>query len=427
MHTQPETRCETNASYSGWPVVASAVLGVMVGYAVLVPYTFSLFLKPLCASFGWRRDQVAVAFSCVAIAVAVCAPLTGWLLDRFGPRRTILPCTVFFGGVFASLSLLTPSLTRLYVTFVLLGLAANGTTQLAYSRAVSSWFFKRRGVALALVSAGAGVGSMVLPLLTAWLIAHYGWRAAYRDLGLLVIAFSLPLAIIFLREQTPGTQHEISARQRHTLASSVRTRQYLLLLCAIFLYSITFNSVISHFASLLTDRGISLQRAAEAISVIGICSFLGRLVTGYLLDRFFAPHVSFTLFLTTVVAMTCLCFRSSAAAFAGAALLGFAAGGESDITPYLISRYFGLSSFSQLYGLAWTAFAMGTAIGPVLMGRLYALTGSYKSSGIELLATPALTSAVLMTLMPAYSDRPGNDPSAASTLIVAREPSLSDM
>jgi MFS family permease len=427
MHATPETTSETNASYAGWPVVASAVMGVMVGYAVLVPYTFSIFLKPLCASFGWRRDQVAIAFACVAITVAICAPVTGWLLDRFGPRLTILPCTVLFGGVFASLSLLTPSLTRFYVTFVLLGLAANGTTQLAYSRAVSSWFFARRGMALALVSAGAGVGSMVLPLLTAWLIAQYGWRAAYRDLGLLVIVFSLPLATIFLRERTSGTQYVIAGHKRDTFVSAVWTREYLLLVSAIFLYSISFNGVISHFAPLLTDRGISLHVAAEALAVIGVSGFFGRLVTGYLLDRFFAPYVSLIFFLTTVVAMTLLCFQPTAAAFAGAALLGFAAGGESDITPYLISRYFGLSSFSSLYGVAWTAFATGTAVGPLLMGRLYIFAGSYKPSGIELLATPALASAGLMTRMPPYSDRPGNKLGPASTLIAAREPSLSDM
>jgi MFS family permease len=424
MHAEPATTSETDASYSGWPVVASAVLGVMVGYAVLVPYTFSLFLKPLSASFGWRRDQVAIAFACVAVTVAICAPVTGWLLDRFGPRRTILPCTVLFGGAFASLSLLTPNLTRFYLTFVLLGLAANGTTQLAYSRAVSSWFFARRGMALALVSAGAGIGSMVLPLLTAWLISHYGWRAAYRDLGLLVIVFSLPAATLFLRERTPGTQADIAGRKRGTFVSSVGTRQYLLLVSAIFLYSISFNAVISHFAPLLTDRGISLHTAAEALSVIGISGFLGRLLTGYLLDRFFAPYVSLVLFLTTVVAMTFLCFQPTAAAFAGAALLGFAAGGESDITPYLISRYFGLNSFSSLYGVAWTAFAMGTAIGPVLMGRFYSFAGSYKPSGIELLAVPALASAVLMTRMPPYSDRTGDKTGPAS---VAREPSISNM
>ncbi len=427
MRTISGTISETNTSYAGWPVVASGVLGVMAGYSVLIPYTFSLFLKPLCASFGWRRDQVAVAFSCVAITVAICAPITGWLLDRFGPRRTILPCTILFGGVFASLSLQTPGLTRLYITFVLLGLAANGTTQLGYSRAVSSWFFQRRGMALALVSAGAGIGSMVLPLLTAWLIAHYGWRAAYRDLGILAVGLSLPLAIIYLRERAPETPRETATSERNTFVSSVRTRQYLFLICAIFLYSITFNGVISHFAPLLTDRGIRLQVAAEAISVIGIFAFLGRFVTGYLLDRFFAPYVSFLFFLTTVVAMTCLCFHSTTAAFIAAALLGFAAGGESDITPYLISRYFGLNSFSSLYGLAWTAFATGTAIGPVLMGRWYSLAGSYTSSGIELLATPALISAILMTRMPPYSKLPGTEASIGSTLVAAREPGLPEL
>lgn len=427
MHANADQTRETTAAYSGWPVVVSAVFGVMVGYAVLIPYTFSLFLKPLCASFGWRRDEVAMAFGCVAITVAVCAPGAGWLLDRFGPRRTILPCTVFFGATFASLSLLTPSLTRLYFSFVLLGLAANGTTQLAYSRAVSSWFFERRGMALALVSAGAGVGSMVLPLLTAWFIQHYGWRVAYRDLGLLAIAFSLPLAAIFLREQAIARQHQPAGFERNSFLSSVRTRQYLLLIGAILLYSISFNAVVSHFAPLLTDRGVSLHVAAEAISVIGVCGFLGRLVTGYLLDRFFAPRVSLILFLTTVAAMTCLCFQSGAAAFVSAALLGFAAGGESDVTPYLISRYFGLNNFSSLYGLAWTAFALGTAIGPVLMGRLYTFTGSYKTSGIELLALPALASAVLMTCMPPYTDEVRSKAGAASGLGVAREPSLSDM
>jgi hypothetical protein len=77
--------------------------------------------------------------------------------------------------------------------------------------------------------------------------------------------------------------------------------------------------------------------------------------------------------------------------------------------------------------VAWTAFAMGTAIGPVLMGRLYIFAGSYKPSGIELLAAPALASAVLMTRMPRYSDQLGNKTGPASIPIIAREPGLSDM
>src|SRR5450432_2225596 len=172
----------------------------MVGYSVLIPYTFSLFLKPLSASFGWRRDQIASAFACVAITVALSSPLIGRFLDKYGPRRTILPCLATFGLGFASLSLMTPSLPRFYVTFALLGLAGNGTTQLAYSRAVTTWFFARRGMALSLVSAGAGVGAMVLPLLAAWLLHAFGWRAAYGALGMLVLAVGLPLTLLLVRE-----------------------------------------------------------------------------------------------------------------------------------------------------------------------------------------------------------------------------------
>jgi MFS family permease len=428
MRTPGDAIQETKLSYAGWSVVAAAISGVMVGYAVLIPYTFSLFLKPLCSSFGWRRDQVAIAFGCIAFTVAICAPAAGWLLDRVGLRRTILPCTIVFGTTIASLSLLTPSLTRFYMTFIFLGLVANGTTQLAYSRAVSSWFLERRGMALALVSAGAGLGSILLPLLAAWLIQHHGWRVAYGDLGLLVVAFSVPLAAIFLREN-PARDAIVSLQEGTggSFRSSYRSMSYLLLVGAILLYSISFNAVISHFAPLLTDRGNSERMAAEALSLMGICGFLGRLVTGYLLDRFFAPRVSLILFLATFVAMMCLCIESATAAFASAALLGFAAGGESDITPYLISRYFGLDRFSSLYGFAWTAFATGTAIGPFLMGRLYTLFGSYRASSIALLAAPAFLSAVLMMFMPPYPNDAVPSAGSAPMLIPAREQSFSDL
>ena len=133
----------------------------MLGYSVLIPYTFSLFLKPLASSFGWRRDQISVAYGCIALTVAITSPVIGQLLDRYGPRRMILPCLTAFGLGFASLSLLTPHLTGLYLTFIFLGLAGNGTTQLAYSRVVSTWFFARRGIALSLISSGAGVGAMI--------------------------------------------------------------------------------------------------------------------------------------------------------------------------------------------------------------------------------------------------------------------------
>ncbi len=394
--------------YSGWGVVVAAFFGVMIGYSVLIPYTFSLFLKPLSATFGWRRDQISVAFGCVAVTVALCAPLIGRLLDRYGPRRTILACIAAFGLGFASLSLLTPNLVHFYLIFIFLGLAGNGTTQLAYSRAVSTWFFGHRGMALSLIAAGAGVGAMTLPLLAAWLIRKYGWRVSYGVLGILVLAVSFPLTSLLFRE-SPGQAKSRANPGKRVLLPLIRTRPFLLLVLAIFFYSISFNGVISHLSALLTDRGLSLKISAQVLSILGACSLAGRLATGYLLDRFFGVRVSIILLLTTAAGVLLLSRGTTSAAFLGVAMIGFAAGGESDITPYLLSRYFSLQNFSTLYGLAWTAYAIGTAVGPVLMGRLYTSTGSYQSWGIQLLAIPTLLSGVLMAMMPLYPAMTGRE------------------
>jgi MFS family permease len=149
--------------YPGWLVVLAAYAGAMVSFGSLLVFTFSIFLKPLTGAFGWSRESVSAAFGIAALTVAVCSPPLGHLLDKFGPRRVILPCMTVFGLAFASLGLLTPRLLHLYAIFVLLGIVGNGTTQMGYSRAVSTWFDKRRGVALALVMAGVGTGAMLFP------------------------------------------------------------------------------------------------------------------------------------------------------------------------------------------------------------------------------------------------------------------------
>jgi MFS family permease len=394
--------CEFSPRYPGWRVVAAALLGVMVGYSVLIPYTFSLFIKPLGTEFGWRRDQISVALGCVAITIAACSPLIGRLLDVFGTRRTILPCLVIFGLGFSSLSLLSPSLPRFYLTFVLLGLAGNGTTQLAYSRAVSTWFFARRGLALSMVSSGAGAGAMILPLLASWLLRRDGWRTTYAILGLLVLVTGVPLTLALVKESHRAPFEKRGPSSSESARSAVLKKPFLLLVGAIFFYSVTFNGMISHLSAVLTDRGISLVASAQALSVMGAAGLVGRVTTGFLLDRFFAVRVSLLFFLATAAGVLFLSLSSVPSAFLGSVIIGFAAGGESDITPYLLSRYFSLQRFSTLYGIAWTAFAVGTAIGPVLMGRLYDSTGAYQSWGIQLFAFPTLLSAALMVFMPAY-------------------------
>src|SRR5687767_5229416 len=168
---------EGNLRYEGWRVAGASAAGVFVSFASLLVYTFGIFLKPWTEEFGWSRESVSAAFGIAAMTVAACSPPLGYLLDRVNPARVIVPCLVIFGAAFASLSLLTPRLWHLYAVFFVLGVVGNGTAQMAYSRAVSSWFDRRRGMALAIVMAGGAIGAIVLPPTTEALVGSIGWRS----------------------------------------------------------------------------------------------------------------------------------------------------------------------------------------------------------------------------------------------------------
>src|ERR1700678_206858 len=196
----PQAVNESSRHYIGWGVVAAAFTGVMVSFAPIVPYTFSLFLNPLHAAFGWKREAIGGTFALAAITVALVSPGIGLLLDRLPPRRIILPSILVFALALASLSRLGPNITRFYITFFVLGLVANGTAQFAYARTVLSWFHKHRGLALALVLTGSGVGSILIPPLTQRTITQHGWRNAYLLLGGIAL-LGLPLTALLVRNR----------------------------------------------------------------------------------------------------------------------------------------------------------------------------------------------------------------------------------
>ena len=127
----------TAGAREGWLAVLAVFCGVMVSFGSLLVFTFSVFVKPLSAEFGWSRERISAAFGIAAMTVAVCSPVLGRLLDRYGAKRVVLPCMVVFGAAFASLTWLTPNLAHYYAVFFVLGVVGNGTTQMGYSRAVS--------------------------------------------------------------------------------------------------------------------------------------------------------------------------------------------------------------------------------------------------------------------------------------------------
>lgn len=385
-------------------MLLTACCGVFVSFASIVIYTFGVFLKPLAAEFGWSRAQVSLAFTITALTVAACSPVIGRLLDRFPARRVVIPCTVIYGIAFASLAFLTPHLGHFFAVFLILGVVGNGTTQLGYSRFVSAWFDRERGRALAVVMAGSGLGSMVFPPIAQALISADGWRIAYAILGGIILLLGIPLAALFLREPEvmPGPSSSQPSQDNVPIWQSILTFRFLGIVAALLLFSFATNGLYAHWAALLTDRGFPAEMAATVLSVAGMAALISKLSTGYLLDRFVAGRAAAGLLIASAVGFLAVIYgRSVWLAFAAAVLAGAGMGAESDAVPYLLTRYFGLRRFSELYGYTWCFYAVAGGLGPLVMGRMFDRTGSYE---IVLLASFAMivAAAILFASLPRY-------------------------
>jgi predicted MFS family arabinose efflux permease len=283
-----------------------------------------------------------------------------------------------------------------------LGAIGNGAAHLAYVRTVANWFVRRRGLALALILSGGALGAMVLPPLAQALIGSLGWRGAYAVLGGMALALGLPAVSFLIRDKPKPARVHGESSSGVTARQGLRSRPFWLIVAVLFLASLCQNGVLTHLSALLTDRRVAPAGAAIAISTLGLASLLGRLAAGWLLDRFFAPRVGFALLLCAALGTFVLSGAHSAGmGILAAALIGIGMGGEADVTPYLLSRYFGLRSFSTLYGFTWTAYAIAGALGPVLMGKAFDLTGSYTAFLLDLVVV-SIGAAGVMLLLPDY-------------------------
>ena len=388
---------ERSVQYAGWRVLAAAFTGVMVGFAPIVPYTFSLFLDPLHAAFGWKREAMGGAFALAAITVALVSPLIGILLDRFPPRRIIIPGILVFAGGLAALSQLTSHIVQFYATFLIIGLVANTTAQFAYTRTILTWFTTHRGIALALLLSGSGVGSILIPPFTEWMIQHHGWRSGFILLAC-IATLGLPLTVLLVRNRPEAeivrAEHRMDTGM--TVAAALKTAAFWILAFIAILSAFSENGLVTNLASILTQHGVLVGTAALALSVRGGAGIIGRLLVGFAIDRVSPERIQSLVLALAAAGTLIFAFAGSGwAALLGAAVLGVGLGSEADVGPYLLARYFGRRHFSVLYGLTWTAYAVGGATGPLWIGHLYDSANSYLPRFIVYLAVVAFGAVVL--------------------------------
>jgi MFS family permease len=406
--------------FYGWWIVVIAGIGLCFGYAPIIVYSTSLFIKPLAQELHSNRASISFAFTLANLMASISSPLTGRLADRFGARRVILIASAIFASLLISAPLLSAKLWSFYVFYGLLGFVGNGAAPIPYGRVISRWFDRRRGLALGLTLFGIGSGAILMPALAQRLIALIGWRSTYTVMGLLVLTVSLPVVGLFLKESPEemgllpdGAPLARNATEKQnsgeglTWRDARRSATFWLMVGAVFLVGASVHGCVLHLAPMLSDRGVSPHRVAQAITFLGSALMIGRVVSGYLLDRFFAPRVAMCIFGAAACGIVLLqTAPGSRLVFLAAFLIGLGMGAEADIIAYLVSRYFGLRSFGEIYGYAFASYTLAGALGPWLMGLGFDRSGSYGSVLVGFLLAIFLA-VVLMTRLGPYRFRPG--------------------
>ncbi len=400
--------------FYGWVIVFTSGIGLLLGYAPVFVYSFSIFIKSLAQDFHSSRTSISFAFTLANIMLSVCAPLVGRLVDRFGARTVVIPSTVIFGLVLISFKYSSTSLWHLYAFFIVIGLIGTGTAPVPYGIVVSRWFDKRRGLALGLMMLGLSSGAILLPPIAQRLIILYGWRNAYAIIGCAVLAVSVPVVAIFLKDSPekmdlqPDGVPDLNAgskdptnKQGVSWSDARREPAFWLLATAFFLVGASVHACVIHLVPMLTDHGISVERAAFASSLLGVALLIGRVFSGYLLDRFFGPYVAVCLFSGVAVGISLLWTGAGGSLpLLAVFLVGLGMGAEADIIAYLTSRYFGLRSFGEIYGYLFATFTLAGALGPVLMGVGFDRLGSYRAPLLFFLAATLVATALLTRLGP---------------------------
>ncbi len=388
-------------------MVFGATIGLTVGTGAILAIPFAVFVRPVTEELGWSRGAFSAALLVMGLVTVVMQPIFGTMIDRYGVKWASLPMIAILSVAVASMSLMGPSLVIMYLIYTLAAVGGVAQAPPMYSKAVSMWFDRDRGIALGIATSGSALGTAVIPIVAQHLIDHFGWRGAYLGLGIINFAVAFTVVALFIREppgyrlsrpsaqDVPGTQPPPGV----TIGAALKSWRFWALTLAFTLGAVAINGTLAHLVALLVDRGYTPDNAVYVLASSGLAVIAGRIIGGWMLDRSTRPLVPSFLFLLPAAGCALLASRlAGSAPVFGVMLLGFGIGAEIDMMGFFMSRYFGLRSFGVISGASFSGFALGVGVGPVLMGISYDATHSYFTALMANIAIMVVATLLLATL-----------------------------
>lgn len=391
---------------ASWKPGMAALIGGSLSYSLWAGVS-SLFVVPLQNEFGWSRGEIAAA-NYGGLIIAFTAPFIGRLVDSTGVRPVLLTGLALVSCCYALLSMMPGWLPFYYGAYFLLNLFGMATTGITFTRIITGAFTRTRGTALALARSGLAISCAVVPLALFPIIARFGSTGGFLTLALLAALVALPLVYFLVPEmatKTVARSDAEGASKWRTLLEKPKVR--IICLAAMFNYA-PVVAILSQLQPIGLSKGLDEGAAVLAISVLGLSASFGALLSGVLVDRFWAPAVAAVLTLLPAAGCVSLAMAGGdvhpAFFFMTIFLVGLGQGAEIDIVAFMIARYFGLRNYSTIYGLSVLCIALSTAVSASLIGSAYDAFGHYDVALTACGASFALA-AICYLAMGRYPDR----------------------
>ncbi len=376
-------------SYGWWVLVACALIQFYLGGTFF--QGFSALFNPIQDEFGWSYAAISLAYTFRGFESGLMAPVVGVVVDRFGPRRLLLVGVVIAALGFWLFSQIH-ALWSFYVVFLLMALGMSFASGVVTMTAVASWFDKRRGLAMGILTSGFGASGMIMPAVVQ-LVDGVGWRQATVFFAIGAAGLGIPMSLIVKdrdRQSTSakahGASHDTSNRtQGMTVKQVLATRDFWLLSSAILFGGVAGSAVVLHQMPYLDSVGISREAAGTLIIVLSLANVGGRLLFGWLGDIFEKRWCFAICTVVKAVGVFAFAMSTTTSQFVPSLIaLGIGFGGLIPLRPALQVEFFGMRAFATVQGLLMAFITVGGIISPLFAGWMYDINQSYRLAFVVL-------------------------------------------
>lgn len=378
----------------GWRQVVICFL--LLAATGMIASTYSIIAVPLAAEFKPSRSVLMLAMTVLSGTCAVLAPFVGSLMDRVPLRPMMIAGGLFLGAGYAALSF-AASFTQVLLIFSLLIAPANVLIgPVAATVLLSRWFAKRRGRAVGIAIAGISAGGFVFPMIIQGLLNAYEWREAVRLLGVVLLLWTVPAALLVVgrpaerglhpdgADTDPVTSQPVgqsAGAAAPTVSAMEVLRDPAFWLICLFAAVVTsgMKGMVTNLAPLAIDNGVKAKDAAYLVSVYAGCGFIAKLTFAMLSDRF-GPRLLMFLSLAGFAGGMALLTQASggyASIALGVGMIGLFGGMMVPLESFMAPRVFGQQIVGKAMGMISGTILIALLATPPLFGWIFDLTGSY--------------------------------------------------